>query len=59
MEKIKSQLTSTISNIKKGIRKTIDEELDKTTTQIDPGCKYKGVAFIKSSIIGENYRKRE
>jgi hypothetical protein len=48
-----------IANIKKGIRKSIDDELEKTTTQIDSGCKYKGVAFMKSTISGESYRKRE
>jgi hypothetical protein len=59
MDKIKSQLTNTISNIKKGIRKSIDEELEKTTSQIDPACKYKGVSFMKGSVNGENHRKRE
>lgn len=46
-EGIKNNLKDILGNIKKGIRKTIDDELERATSAVDQTVKYKGVAFHK------------
>lgn len=47
-----------LNNIKIKIRKSVDDELEKVTTTIDPEVKYKGIVFQKMTEH-EGYRKRE
>ena len=58
MEKIKGSLNDMLNNVKKNIRKVVDDEFEKVTTSIDPDVKYKGIVFQKMTE-NDSYRKRE
>ncbi len=46
-----------VNNVKKNIRKVIDDELEAMTTKIDPSAKYKGIVFQKITE-NDSFRKR-
>jgi hypothetical protein len=59
LDKTKGQLVELLSDIKKGFRKVMDEEVEKATKTIDGACKFKGITFQKITSENECFRKRE
>lgn len=59
LDKTKGQLVELLSDIKKGFRKVMDEEVEKTTRNIDSSAKFKGITFQKITPENECFRKRE
>lgn len=47
-----------LGNIKKNIRKGIDDEITARTTKINPDVSYKGIVFQKLTE-NDTFRKRE